>query len=68
LYDHFTNQNRLLKGTGVKRDVYPSCSTSTRAEFLVAPAESAPLQLALSLETNVIADNDRGGNKNRVSA
>jgi len=43
LHFHFKNQNKSLKGTGAKRDVCPGSSVSTRAEFLVVLAESAPM-------------------------
>jgi len=43
LHFHFNNQNRPLKGTGVKCDVCLGSSVSNRAKFQVAPVESAPL-------------------------
>ena len=38
-----------MKGTGAKRNVCPGSCLSTRAKFLVAPVESAPMLLTSML-------------------
>jgi len=40
---YLNNQNGPLKGIGAKRDVCPGSLVNTGAEFLVPPAELAPM-------------------------
>ena len=44
LHCHFRNQNRLLKGTGTKRDVCPGSLVRTTAKSPVVPMQSAPMR------------------------
>jgi len=49
LHFHFKNQNKSLKVTRAKRDVCRGSSVSTRAKFLVASVELAPMRPILHM-------------------